>query len=483
MDGDFGYCPSKTALAKELWKRNSLKFILKPHQYALYEMFHAKPDENQVWNVSRQYGKSTTLTVLSVEYCWRHPGSYCRFFAPTRAQARDIVEQNMPVVLESCPKDMLPRYLRNQSKFEFPNGSTITLRGTDASGGKGLRGGSAHLVVLDEAAFMADLDNIVGSVIQPMFQNTDGRYIMSSTPPPTMAHPFTRYVEDAIRRKTYISRNFDDNTGLSEARKEKILSDNSILGPDGEILVPARERDSFKREYLCMMINDSTHLIIPEFQAVKHIVVQEQERPLSFIPFVAADWGVKDYDAILFGYVDFEKNSLVVEDEILVNYQAPSETAVQIQDKCREVFPNRHPDSIRFIGDIDWAKTGEIKKQTGITFRPARKHDPDLAIASLRTKISMCGIRINPRCHHLIRQLDQGVWDIAANGRRKEFKRSEQLGHCDLVAALIYMHREAPYSVNPFPIPSGPDPRTHHIPTQPRPTSGGIESMFQRRRR
>lgn len=473
---------SREMIQREFWKRKCLKFILRPHQWPLYDMFHR--GGNQCWNVSRQFGKSTSLTCLGTEFCLRNPGAFVRFYAPTRAQARDIVEQNMPVILESAPREFLPTYMRNQSKYVFPNGATITLRGTDAAGGKGLRGGSAHLVVLDEAAFMSDLEWIVSSVVMPMFQNTDGRYIMSSTPPATTSHPWAaHFVEDHIRRNSYITLNFDDNTGLSAERKEAIMLENSIVGPDGQILEHARERDPFKREYLCQIINDSTFLIIPEFQAVKHVVVAEHKRPNYFVPVVAADWGLKDYDAILYGYIDFAENKLIIEEETLVNYSAPSDTAELIKKKVAELWPNTPLNKIRFFGDTDLARFYEIRKQTGINFRPSHKYDLEAALASVRTKMSMTGVRIHPRCQNLIRQLDQGVWEMSGSGQRKQFKRSADLGHCDLISALVYLNRMSPWGENPTPPAPPVSEVNHHVPAsvsaQPKHAMQGI---FGRRR-
>ncbi|WP_448191268.1 terminase large subunit domain-containing protein [Azospirillum sp. sgz301742] len=472
----------KSAIVKELWKRKNLRFILRPHQLPIYEFFHSN-DQNQLWNIARQTGKSTSLCLLAVEHCILFPGHFVRFFAPSTKQAREIVEQNMPVILETCPQDMLPVYLRNRNKYVFPNGSTITLQGVDAADGKGLRGGSTHLAILDEAAFMANLPWIIDSVIMPMFLNTNGRYIMSSTPPPTLAHPWVGYVEEHQRRGTYLCRTFDDNTWLSPEKRERIEFDQSIIGPEGEILIPARERDSFKREYLCQLINDSDHLIVPEWQAVKDLAVEERERPTHFVPFVSADWGVKDYDAILFGYVDFREQLLVIEDEVLVNYQAPSDTAMDIKKKLNELWPGHPHGLIKFFSDTEWDKIMEIRKVTGINFRPALKYDLDVAIAGLRTKISQCGVRINPKCQNLLRQLDMGVWEVDQKGKKKDFKRTEKLGHCDLLSALIYMHRMADYRTNPYPVGSSPTVTTHHIPAQvQRPANSGIEGLFARKR-
>ena len=75
------------------------------------------------------------------------------------------------------------------------------------------------------------------------------------------------------------------------------------------------------------------------------------------------------------------------------------------------------------------------------------KHDVDVTLSLLRTSVSARKIIIDPKCKRLIYQLENGIW----NEQRTKWIRSDELGHCDGVAALGYFNRCARWRKNPFP--------------------------------
>ena len=77
---------------------------------------------------------------------------------------------------------------------------------------------------------------------------------------------------------------------------------------------------AFKREYLCEVTNDSSAGVIPEFNEQKEKeVVRVVKQPPYLDAYTSGDVGFKDLTVYLFGYWDFMKATLVIEDELVMN--------------------------------------------------------------------------------------------------------------------------------------------------------------------
>ena len=457
-----------------LWRRGDLKFLLRPEQKDMYTFYWDQHQRLQVWNCSRQLGKSTSLTVVALAQCLKTPNSLVIFAAPTAKQAGEILKQKLIFLLESCPKDVKPKVNKSAGEVEFQNGSRMIVVGVDSDDGRRLRGNTAHMILLDEAAFMGDLEDLVNNIFTPMTRQTNGRIIISSTPPHTMAHAFPEYVGRAKHNKGYLQKTIMQS-GLPLNEIKAAIREHSIFNPQGKIIKYGNKRPGFRIEYMCELITDEEKLIIPEWPSVKEFTVMDTDRPDSFQPYVGADWGMRDYDAIIFGYLDFARQKLVIEDEILENNMTPSDIGALIKAKTEKLYPRfvarqeitTKYNDIKFFSDNDLRVISEIRKQTGITFMPAAKYDRDASITSLRTTIKSCKIEINPRCTNLIKQLDEGIWEFNKKGERTDFVRNERLGHCDALSAFRYLHRMVKWDINPIktPLPSEHD---HHITPQVR---------------
>ena len=149
---------------------------------------------------------------------------------------------------------------------------------------------------------------------------------------------------------------------------------------------------------------------------------------------------------MLFGYVDFLQQKLVVEDEVWVHYKSTGQIADLLLDKMDEVWPDK-PFKPHIFADAPLQQLIDFQVDHRIVVEPAMKHDKDATLSQLRTCILTNKVHINPRCERLIYQLENGVW----NDQRTKWTRSDQLGHCDGIAALGYFVRSARWRRNPFP--------------------------------
>jgi len=221
---------------------------------------------------------------------------------------------------------------------------------------------------------------------------------------------------------------------------------------------------TWKREYLCQWVTDSEYALTPEFASSKGTVIEETPRPdlrELFHNYAALDIGTRDKTALLFGYYDFPRATLVIEDEWVP--ERPSEITTEIlasavrekertlwagQKSYRRVSDNNNLLLIQDLGTIH-----------GLPFIPTSKDSLHAMVNEVRLWLAAGRLRVNPRCRQLIGCLEFGIWDK----HRREFDRSSLYGHFDAFAALMYLIRNVDTHTNPIPANYGVNPLTHYI--------------------
>lgn len=434
----------------ELWRRGHLSWKLDQNQKDLYSLFHDSDHKIQTWLLARRSGKTFTLIILALEMCLRKPRSVVKFVAPTKTQVKNIIRPLIAQITEDCPKDILPVLKTQDDIYYFSNGSELQLAGSEAGNIEKLRGGSSEISIIDEAQDVSDLDNAIKSVLLPTTLTTRGKILMAGTPPKETDHQFIRYIEEGGQKGSLIKRTIYDNPRITKDDIEDILSQYAL-----------REKaEEFRREFLCEIIKDQTISVIPEFtEDLKQEIVREWPKPPFFDCYVSMDLGAVDLTGVLFGYYDFRAAKIIIEDELVFDFSKRDvgiETLTSaIKEKEEKLWTNAISGDIQKpfirVSDINPIVTQEIaiKSHSQITFMPARKDDRDAAVNNMRALIGAKKIIINPRCVNLIRHLDNVKW--ASSKNRRDFGRSPDNGHYDLVDALIYMCRAIVFSKNPYP--------------------------------
>jgi len=127
----------------------------------------------------RQSGKSRALAIRSLWFAAFNPRTTTIIVGPSRRQSiivRDIIHgfiEDMPpklrrVIIRKSMRTTI--YFRNGSRIiALPNSEHL------------LRGYTAHLIVVDEAAFFLNDETLLLNVLLPMLATTDGTMIVSST--------------------------------------------------------------------------------------------------------------------------------------------------------------------------------------------------------------------------------------------------------------------------------------------------------------
>lgn len=404
------------------------------------------------WNVARQTGKSYTLCVIAIEECLRKRKAQVKFASMDQKSARAIVSTQFQEIFEDCPDDLRPHFRQHDGLYYFPrNGSRLTIAGCDGNNIRKLRGQKADLGIVDEGAFISDLEKVIYSVLLPQTTTTNGRILVATTPAESAGHFSTQLAHQCQSKGAYAKFTVWDSCRLSDLKK-------------GEICVEygGQESTRWRREYLCEFVTDSTAAVVPEFtdEAEKEIV-QPYARPEYFTPYTALDGGYTDAAGCLFGYIDFKTARLVVEAEWIKRGALGSDIAAAVALTENRLWQEYHAKFLQWrpemrplipqmrVMDVDPEMAAQFMKNHGQAWSPISKSPgyKQAAVNQLNDFIKQRRLIITPECKSLIRQLHNATWATS----RKTYKRDDIDAHYDLVDALIYMLQVADFVNNPYP--------------------------------
>lgn len=433
-----------------LWEKGELSWKLNRVQKELKKVVDNDTTKTSVVVVSRRTGKSFWLVTEALMQCLKQPNSVVKFIFPKAKDAKTNIIPLMRMITEDCPEELKPKFNTQDKIFNFNNGSQIQLAGCDGGNIEGIRGGFAHLCIVDEAGFCDDLKYAIRSVLSPTIRTTGGRIILASTPSKSPDHEFvTEYMNPYKamgRLKVYT---IYDNPNFTPEIVQEIIDDypRGVEDPD------------FRREYLCEVAIDTEKAICAEFELNREkIVIDDFEVPEYVDFYVGADVGFKDLTVMLFCYYDFKSASLVIMDELVMNGPSMTTEALAVQIKKHEKlrFFN-HGQNVKpylRVVDNDLKLINDLRQLHDLDFLATRKDNKEAAINQMKIWMSNNRIKIHSRCKTLIYHLEFGQW----NKSRSDFKRladspdkTVKGGHVDAIPALYYLIRNIHSHRNPFP--------------------------------
>ena len=430
-------------LIEEAWYRGKLTFKLHASQRKINATFALIKGQLFVANCSRQLGKSYWAVCKAIETALQIPGAQIRYGAAFHGDLMEYIIPAFNKVMEDCPASIKAVYKSTGTAFEFPNGSRIKLVGLDKNP-DGLRGNTLDLIILDECGFVANLDYIYKSVIIPATTHRpNAKIIMISTPPKTPAHPFMDYALRAQEEGSYSIFTIYDNPMITESTIQRLMKESG------------GETSTFwRREYLCEFVTDSDLQIIPEWEDKYVVDIEPDEYYKYYHRYVGMDLGTKDYTACIFGYYDFKRASLVIQDEFKMNGPEMNTLMLVGAIKSRELELWGEIQPFRRISDNNNLHLiQDMQSIHSLNFIPTNKESLEAMINEVRLMVQAGQILVNPRCKSLIGCLKYGVWDT----NKKQFARSNTYGHFDHLAALIYLVRNLAKHSNPIPADHGHD--------------------------
>lgn len=249
----------------ECWRRGII-IPLKCHP--AQKLIHAAVTESKaklfVINSARRLGKSFYLCCYALEYAIQNPGAQIKFAAPNQKMVRKIITPLMKQILVNCPKPLRPRFKSLDGVYEFPNGSEISVAGTEMGQIDNLRGTAMDLGIIDEAGFATDLEYVIGSVLMPQtLTRPNARIILASTPPVSPDHAFVTYAQRAMDQGAYARFTIYDNPLITTDRIEEYKTESG-----------GGESTTWKREYLCIEGSSLVMIRTPD-GTVKILTIKE----------------------------------------------------------------------------------------------------------------------------------------------------------------------------------------------------------------
>ncbi len=477
---------SDDGLFSALWRAGDLRFKLRPYQAPLYRDITEKlwglgsegtptylePTGEQrrfILEIHRKFGKSVLCGLIASELCVIKPGARVYWGAETQKQVTGFLLPIMQeYVLDDCPDDLRPKWRAKDSEYVWPNGSKIILGGCeDEAKCNRLRGPQCDLFIIDEAGQVSTLDYLYRSVVLWMTSRTGGRVLIPSSPATSPGHSFTSFCIKAESGDGGYAHRDIYQSDMPQRVIEELMRECG-----GE------DTAAWRREGLALREVDSTRAILPEFTTHKKTIVEVMERPDYFDTYEASDIGWDpDLTFHIFGYYDYTRAVLIIEDEIVLARMTTDVYAAAIKAKREELWgaywdrlesewefgePEIKREPYRSVGDVPDLVVADLSKNHGLHVEKTAKHDKHSAINDARVLIRDGRLRIHPRCKQLIAHCEAGIW----NQRHSSYDRIEGFGHFDGCDATIYLVRNLDQQHDPaprIPVAMRKNPERHHI--------------------
>jgi len=436
-------------------------WYLRDSQLPFYELLKKK--KRVVSNCHRRFGKGTTVLTYTFERAITEK-IIIRYGAPTQKMAYEILAILIDHIYEKCPEEA-PRKVNGI--YTWASGTEMYVFGVKdkAEADKG-RGTEADIIIADEYAFWAYKPAyMIESVLSPQLDETDGQLIIPSTPPLDLTHPYVQEVAIAEAEGHLFEWDMDKSIEIGDRtpeQHEKIIK-----------RCKGKDTDTYKREYKCLLVADTSVLVVPEAQD-ESLWVGSQERPEFFDCYAGFDLGFVDFFSGVWGYLDFLNSRLVIEGEYFEHYKSTRELAAG----CKEVesYLNYRKKITRYGDCSDAQQLYDMQNDHDYQIHPILKRSKmsntgfrDSVINGLRVGIQQQRILVDKeKCPILHMTLKYGIW----NERRTDFVRTEKMGHLDAMKALAYLFDNIDWTKNPYPLlDSNISDATHFISPELRPNN------------
>lgn len=433
---------AKDLALAQLWRTNEAhKLLLDSNQLGMLAEIKKHREGGAMKSVvlaSRRIGKTVLLCTMAVREALSKPNARILFLSKTTDQLAEIMDQGMQVVLETCPEDVRPILKIRNNKYVFPNGSEVRCKGLDKVGGNALRGVKADLVIFDEFAFIDNLLSLINDVFMPMAIASHGYILFASSAPSTPGHESVGVIHAAAAEGVLIKRTIYDCPRWTPSQIERFKREAG-----GE------DSTTFKREYLCALVTDAASALLPSATEEKLKELTKIPDPPTYVPdrYVSLDIGFGDMTVALFAYYDYLRGVIVIEDEMVLqgNKATTDNIAAGIKAKEEQLWKKAKP--YKRVCDTDPRLIADLKKLSDIHFVATKKDNLHAQVNNANLAILNNQIEINPNCKTLLAHMQFGLW----NKSFTQFQRTAALGHCDAVAALVYLIRNISRNKNPIP--------------------------------
>lgn len=418
-------------LVQHAWRRGILEWKLDDLQLKIDKSVSESNAKKFLILSSRQIGKSYWSVIYALKYLIKNPHRIARIIAPTIEGAHDIVNDNLSIILQDAPKDMIIRR-KSELRWDLYNGSSLRLGGLKRAHVDSNRGGNASLILYEEAGYVCSDDFLYGvnSVMGPQLLRSNGIEIFISSPSEDPEHALHNIIKPECESLgTYFCYTVYDSPSVTKGQIDAAIS-----------RCGGANSDAFRREYLAKIIRPQGQMVV-DFNYDNHV------RTLTNIIYsywnVTIDWGgVKDYTVAVLHTYDFANDVDLIYDEIY--FTSNTSTAI-IVNGINEMIKNSGREIKHIFADVPGQLMVDLRETHDLHVIIPPKSDWMSSVNSLSSRFSNNKILLDKKCVFTIKSCQGAMF----NKQRTDFQRSESLGHCDAIAALMYAVR-AQDRTNPY---------------------------------
>lgn len=440
-------------LQEVLWRRGDLQFLLWDQQLPIWEAMDGMPPHIVEFVVlcARQFGKSTLGVLRALSRAIKQRDCCILIMGPDTKQIKDIVRPKMRFLTQTAPKGLI-KQMKSENRFHIyhdlnPNASDYTeiILGGMNENSSSQRGKTVQDIFVEEIGdqngdnFVESMDSDLGPA---MTHSKNGKITYLTTVPPIPDHPFITDVMVRAEQNNAIKiYTIDDNKALTQQQY-----DNCVTRSGG------KHTTAFKREYLCMVVRDQSLVVLPDWTVAN---ISEVLLPDHMFMHVTIDWGgVKDKTCAVLHYYDYLKDTDVFWDERVWEPNTPSSVIIEGAKEMEAEFlkiRDTHKIESRFIdAPYQFVRVDLLQEPYCYEASVPTKPDWKASVNILNNRFKTGKALIHPRCQFLILSARSGM----LNKTKTDFDRSQALGHCDGIAAMMYAVRMRdtadPYPKDPW---------------------------------
>lgn len=448
---------SEADLIQFLWLQGELSFLLEPQQLPLYEKLIGLPPGLVEFVIlcARQYGKSFFGVLMALVDAIKNRDVCILILGPDTKQTCDIVNPRMRAAIRTAPPGLVkPSKSENKwlvfhdrKGYRQSDYSEIVIGGMNENSSS-QRGKTVYRVYIEEVVdthpdhYSESLESDVGPALTRTHCKS-GQIIFLTTLPKIPDHPFiTDTKVKAELLGALASFDIDQNTSLTPAQYQACVD-----------RCGGKHTVAFRREYLNEVVRDDKIVVLPPYDESRHVKVFEIPTYTRWL-LVMDGGGVRDKTCGLLMTYDFMRNKILVRSEFVFE---PNTSTTKVMDgyfdegmvfkKGAKTFLN---DPLLkpafFIADLPGQTIVDVTEEHGVEVTAPIKADWQAGINLMNVKFQQDQIEIHPDCEFLRLSCRSGT----LNKQKTDFGRSEALGHCDALAALMYGIRGLDMA-NPYP--------------------------------
>lgn len=338
----------------------------------------------------RRMGKTYLATYALLKFAITHPRSLSWFVA---LDISTCVELAMPEFERICPPELIKSKNKQTRTITLYNDAVISWKTAETA--DALRGRGVDFLVLEEAAFWKNLQQLWQDVLAPQLMGRGGRALFISSP--NGSNYFRRLEAQAL-----------ENINANPTKTEWAVFHGTIYDAGNITKEEIEQKHSitpdltWRQEYLAEYV-DEIGLVYWEFKPTQSVVdLNPPHNPMFTIR--GLDWGLNDNTACAF-IQPFENKTAYIFDEHVQNNLDPALQCRNILSKYQ--LPVRYSvlDKSCWNRSPDMTSVAKRFFANGIPVMPATG-DLDGSIGDFKGLLAAGHILIHRRCANLIQAIE-----------------------------------------------------------------------------